>query len=202
MSETLIGPLRAANKSEVARLHLDYLPSKFKGNPGYHLLKSYYACLAQGDGGCGFVAFKEDIIVGYVCGIWDPARIRSVVIRKYWLNLGFWGVSQIIVAPEIIRSFINRLFNSSKSFNSPNPELGYELRPIVVSREARGNGTAMKLVNQLIEDATHRGFANIHLITETDNIAAQKFYNKVGFQRVGFENRDNTTYIKFQLKIG
>jgi ribosomal protein S18 acetylase RimI-like enzyme len=67
----------------------------------------------------------------------------------------------------------------------PFPKSGYELRPIVVSTSERGSGLAAKLVNVLVDDARKRGFGEIYLITEQDNIAANAFYPKLDFHMAG-----------------
>lgn len=57
----------------------------------------------------------------------------------------------------------------------------YELRPIAVAAEFRGQGVAERLLMRLVDDAQNRGFHSIILKTEVDNGRANAFYVKRGF---------------------
>lgn len=60
------------------------------------------------------------------------------------------------------------------------------LRKMFVDKNYRGKefGVGQKLLNTLIEWATHRGFTEIFLGTTEKFIAAQKFYEKNGFAEI------------------
>ena len=196
---TNIRPLQPEDCQFIASLHLQNLRTNFSGRPGLELLRLYYQSLVGAKGGCGFVAEQEGRILGYVCGIWDPVNIHSFFIRKYGVGAVIWGIDQIIVSPKILRSIKSRFLPMSNQ--AQDLKLDYELRPIVVSSEARGTGISVRLVEALVADATERGFLRIQLFTESDNIAAQKFYHKAGFCKVGTISRDGISYLQFAKEL-
>ncbi len=58
------------------------------------------------------------------------------------------------------------------------------LRRMYVDKMHRGTGVADKLVTALLEFAREKGYREMYLTTIEDLIAAQKFYERVGFQRI------------------
>ena len=95
----------------------------------------------------------------------------------------FWGVAHAVLHPGVVPAVASRVRGSSAGAEVTDGT--YELRPIVVAQPARGTGVAADLVEALLADARRRGFHRMHLVTRADNAAAQAFYHKVGFRRVG-----------------
>lgn len=58
------------------------------------------------------------------------------------------------------------------------------LRRMYLDKMHRGTGVADKLVKTLLEFAREKGYKEIYLTTIEDLIAAQRFYERVGFQRI------------------
>lgn len=192
-------PLSLRHCAQVAQLHLDYLRSNFKGKPGYHLLWAYYRAVVSSQGVCGYVAEDNGIILGYVCGIWKAEVVRARLLRNSWLDLSFWLTLQAFTSPTFITSMVGRVQESS---NGSTPSCaGYELRPIVVAPPARGSGVAAQLVTILLADAAQRGFKRIFLHVETDNLIAQAFYRKVGFERVRTIRKSGIWYERFERDV-
>lgn len=194
-----IRPIEIADSAAVAKLHIRNLRTNFSGHPGLQLLQLYYKAIAGGMGGCGFVAEQSNCVIGFVCGIWDQKSLRRYLFTKYLIALGFWGAIQILFRPTLLLSMMKR-FRPEEADDNNNLE-GYELRPIVVSKEARGTGAAVGLVERLIKDAAQRGYRKMHLITEQENVAAQKFYQKVGFKEVGSFSRLGTLYLQYERSL-
>ncbi len=60
-----------------------------------------------------------------------------------------------------------------------------ELQRIYVLAQAKGNGTGRKLIAKCLEEAGSEGFEAIWLGVWSQNILAQQFYEKLGFERIG-----------------
>jgi ribosomal protein S18 acetylase RimI-like enzyme len=195
----VIIPLSVKHSQEVACLHVEHLRSPLGGLTGRRLLQSYYTAVALEQGAYGYVAEQEGRVLGYVCGVWDPAQVRATLLKHLWGPLLFWGVGQVIQKPRLLLSFFNRARTPAPSPGTS--DTGYELRPIVVSPAARGTDLAAHLVKALLLDAQRRGYPGIHLFTEHDNIAANRFYQKAGFQAGGTVDRGETTYIRYELSV-
>lgn len=179
----------------LSRLHLQNLNTFFVGKPGLQLLSLYYKVIALGRGSCGFVAEQDGRIVGFVCGIWDPKKVRSTLLKKYFFLLIFWAFIQIMVKPVLLKSFLGR-FERVPS-NSTNEE--FELRPIVVVSEARGTGLSLQLLRNLLNSAQEQGFPQIFLVTEENNTSANRFYQRSGFQLKDKANRNGIKYNRYEI---
>jgi ribosomal protein S18 acetylase RimI-like enzyme len=192
-----IQPVAKYHSEKIAQLHLRFLPTFFKGTPGRHLLKVYYEAVACGHGATCFVAEEGDRIQGYICSVWDSGALQRELIRKSWHSLVYWGIAQAVINPSSSIAWIR---------NSLQPKDhktigGYELRPIVVDVNSRGTGLAIQLVERLVQDAIFRGYQWIYLYTEMENIAAQKFYCKVGFHEVGVVHRSGKPYLFYKRRV-
>jgi len=174
-----IRPLRSEDCITVAETHINYLTTPFRGNAGIQLLKIYYEVIAGGMGGIGFVAFKDEEIVGFVCGIWDRIAIKRSLLKR-WDKLIIYGIKQSLQIPKMIPGFIRRLLNPHTT-NIIKIE-GYELRPMVVIPDYRGQGIADQLVLHLLNDAKQRSFKQVFLVVEINNFVAEKLYTKLGFK--------------------
>lgn len=184
-----IRPLVPADCAAVAELHLRCLPTDFVGTPGRNLLRRYYEAVAAGDGACGYVADEAGRVTGFICGVWDPAAVRSKLLRRSWPRLLAWGGAQVLVRPQLL------LRRSSGRNEEAVP--AYELRPIVVSPERRGMGTAVALVATLLQDARRRGFAEVHLLAYASDARAVAFYRKTGFREAGARERGGVRLLLF-----
>ena len=194
-----IRPLEHGDAPKLASLHLTYLRSNLRGYPARKLLSLYYQYISHGNGACGYVADKDGTTVGYVCGIWDKRALRSAIIHKGWFKLLIWGLCEIAINPRLLLKAVRPLLSFRQQPRQT--EWPFELRPIVVASEARGSGAAKILVDTLAQDARTQGFDVINLITEADNIIAQRFYEKMGFSRTEDISIFGDSYFCYELRI-
>lgn len=196
----MITKLQLDQSATLADLHYTHLATPFRGTPGKELLKLYYQAISKSYGACGYVAYDKDRILGYVCGIWDAALLKQNLLKHDWFRLAFWTTLQLIIKPCFITGLFSRFREPAQSINQNKDT--YELRPIVVVPEARGSGLSARLVETLIKDADERGFPEIFLITEKNNLIANKFYQKFGFDLVGQEIRFGKIYLRYKHMTG
>lgn len=180
-------------------MHMANLPTKFSGRAGRELLRCYYFTVTQQLGACGYVAKKNNEIIGFVCGVWQPVVVLRKLIQSKWFELIFWGVIQSLVKPSFIINFLARFISSSNRMDIA--KAGYELRPLVVSPAARGDGVAGMLLDSIVEDAAKRGFRRIFLFAKYDNVAANKFYQKSGFRSVGKTTRYGIPHLIYEKEV-
>lgn len=183
----MIKPLQPHQASAVAKLHLDYLQTNYRGRLGHQLLTAYYRAVCNSRGGVGYVWVDDENVLGYVCGIWDRRRILRKLLQQ----------SAMIVIGGTIAHWI--YYSRSLPPAREDDLCSYELRPIVVDAAARGRGIAQQLTTRLLEDAATRGYTCVHLKTEVHNHIAKKFYLKVGFELMQRVGDDENIYFKMQL---
>lgn len=189
-----IVPLALEHCAQAANLHLKHLSTGYRGRPGVRLLEAYYAALVQSDGGCGYVAEQMGpagapngvVVVGYVCGVWEPAAVRSTLLGAQWPRLAFWTSAQVLIRPRLVVELVGRWRNAVRK---PAARQAYELRPIVVDAAMRRRGIGAQLVDALLADASRRGFRQVHVFSEKDNVAANAFYRRIGFRCAGRETK-------------
>jgi ribosomal protein S18 acetylase RimI-like enzyme len=171
-----------------------------------HLLEAYYAALVQSDGGSGFVAetmgpvsARNGAVVGYVCGVWESAAVRSILLGAQWPRLVFWISAQVLVRPRLVVELVGQWRTATK--RPPTARQAYELRPIVVDAAMRRKGIGAQLVEALLADAFQRGFRQVHLFAEADNAAANAFYREIGFRCAGSENRRGAATLRYEYTL-
>lgn len=195
----MIVDLEAIHVKEAAALHLKYLKTYFKGTSGKKIIECVYKVVASNSGGKGFIAIDNDNIIGFICGIWNQKAIYRKILKDNGIWLFLLVLWQSFANPKcliyIIKLIYSIIFEKEKKIKS------YELRPIVVSPDCRGKGVAVALVDVLKEDAAKRGFKNIYLYVELENIRAKKFYEKIGFRQKDRIKKMGVLYYIYILDI-
>lgn len=193
-----IVPLSYEHLERISVMHIRYLHSPFLGKAGEQMLQAYYSVLAIQKGGCGYLALNGSQIAGYICGVWDPNEVKSYLFIIKWKSLLGVSFGLLFKSPKVIIALVSRIFGSFRKKTDKSLE-GYELRPIVVDEAFRGTQVASLLVAALAMDARKRGYSSMFLLTEVDNIPANKFYQKQGFENKGIIVRSKQEYIYYSL---
>lgn len=191
-----IVPLETTHLDAVARLHMAHLRTNYRGYPGMQLLICYYDTLAKSDVACGYVAIEHDRVLGFVCGVWDFAQLHSSLLKRKLPSLLLWNMLRILSIRQFSKQLLRTLDSQNRNRHSP---AEYELRPIVVDTQFRGTGVAKLLVDRLIVDAAERGFEQLFLHTEEDNISANAFYHKLGFQLISKSCIGKINYLRYEI---
>ena len=192
--------IRALASSDIpiiSELHVRYLRTTFAGAPGMKLLSYYYQQVADRVGSCGFVAERNGEIMGFICGVWEPQSLHNSLIRKCWLGVIISTIHLTVSEPQRALRFLSRIRAKE---NGQDGE-GFELRPIVLVPKARGTGVASRLVNALLREARRMGYCKVYLWAEADNVAANRFYRKVGFKPLGGDNHHGNLSTKLEKPL-
>lgn len=192
-----IRPLNNQDTNRLSELHLKYFRSNFKNLPGKKMLDYYYRCVSEQIGSTGYVARVNDQVAGYICGVWDKKVLNRSLIKKYGIQLAFWGVIHAITHPSHIIRFVSKVRRGNKLAKKS----GYELRPIIVDAHFRGTGIANDLVERLLIDAKERGYRHMFLFTEEDNHRARNFYEKINFSLVETFISDSQQYCLYEIAL-
>jgi GNAT superfamily N-acetyltransferase len=183
----------------VAESHVKYLQTPFRGNAGIQILKVRYEAITNRNGGIGFVALDDGVFAGFVCGIWDSASLYRTLLKNWGNSLLLSGIKYVLQSPKVILGFLHRMLNPHTSGIIKLE--GYELRPIVVLPDHRGRGIAEQLTQRVLEDAKERGYREVFLFTEGDNVRAAKFYTKFGFNFERDLHMGGNTYKLFRYHL-
>ena len=167
---------------EVAELHRQEMATGFLSTLKGRLLENLYSFLSK-DPVCFLIIAKDkNKVVGYICG---TSKIHG--LYKTFIKKNFWkALYQLIpnlLSFNIIKGLIETLLYPTKSELSRLPEA--EIIAFAVRKEYRGTGLAHRLFDEAIVCFKKLGVDKITIVTGLESIAAQKFYEKKGAQKVG-----------------
>ncbi len=81
-----------------------------------------------------------------------------------------------------------------------------DIQTIAVSPNVRGSGYGRLMMNELLDEAAHRGAKQVFLDVRADNEVARRLYASLGFQEIGVRPRyyqpDDIDAIVMQLQMG
>ena len=194
----IVLPMQSHHCYQIAKLHMENLNSNFQGNSGLHLLKVYYHAIIVSNGACGFIAQRDNRVIGFICGVWDSRNVQDTMFKYHFLEIIKWAFVHVIIHPQCMIDLIRRVGGRKEIFYTEN---GYELRPIVISPRERGSGVGTTLVRNLIGDAAQRGYKSIYLYTEKGNLLANSLYHKIGFDRKKEFHSQGRDYIYYEYQI-
>jgi ribosomal protein S18 acetylase RimI-like enzyme len=118
--------------------------------------------------------------VGFVTGV---PSVRSFY-RRFFVRYGVRAA--VAAAPRALKRGALRRVRETASYPrgmSGLPEA--ELLSIVVDGEDRRSGVATDLVARLFTDLSGRGVDEVKVVVSAGNLAANRFYERVGFRLAG-----------------
>jgi ribosomal protein S18 acetylase RimI-like enzyme len=111
----------------------------------------------------------------------DPVRQRAGLARL----LASPGHAAVLVAREngVVLGMVTLQFLVSTASGEP----AALLEDLVVAPRRRGSGIGSQLLGAALARARARGCRRVSLLTDVDNAAAQRFYERHGFRRSGMQ---------------
>lgn len=174
--------MRPGDADEVARLHVEGIPTGLLAELGAKFLARVYRALAECEEGFVFVATcAGDRVVGFVAGVTSVRAMYKRVLQKHGLSFGLAALKYVFSA-RMIRRILNTLRYPAK-VESQYPDA--ELLSIVVAPEARGSGAATALLEALLAEFHARSVGEIKVMVGPDLERANAYYRKHGFRLAG-----------------
>jgi len=190
MEQTVeLRPLAMDSASVFARLHVQVFPRFPTTHLGIRFCTKFYrAYVERADTVC-FGAWKQNELVGLVVG--GPESIEQDIKRE----LQVAGVLALACRPWLLfKGFIWQRIRRLEGGSGPSPvEATVSSKPagqtiklvnIGVSRQARGEGIAKKLIEVFVNESARRGFVQAILVVDDDNTTARKLYERQGWRQV------------------
>lgn len=181
MKQQAIKPLYAAFCLDVARLHIEGIPTGFISSLGLGFVTALYEAIAEDKNSFGFVAAEEDEIVGFVAFTTNLSTLYEQVVFHKGFKFVFVIVPKLF-SLQAIKKVWQNLFYPSKMKKMELPDA--ELLSIAVSPEGRGKGFARQLIEAGLGECRKRGIEQVKVLVAESNEAANSLYQKAGFRRV------------------
>ncbi len=171
--------LQKQHSFKVAQLHISGISSGFISSLGQGFVTALYGSIADDQNSFGFVAVEDDKVLGFVAFTTDLSKLYKYVILKKGLRFSFILVKKMF-SLETIKKIWTNLFYPKKMKQMDLPDA--ELLSIVVSPEGRGKGIAKQLTEAGFKECKERGIGKVKVLVAADNQAANKLYQKCGFE--------------------
>lgn len=190
--------LNPRDVAEVAALHGESLTGLLT-RLGPRARRAYYAACATSPFATGFVARGRDGLEGFVLGSANPAELRREVIGRDPMRFLAGIAMGVLRRPSNLRWLV-RISSGPDAghYDSKVPELIY----LAVSPSRRGHGVGGQLVASFIDAMRAAGHTRFELSVDADNRAAARFYQRLGFERVGQYDEFGTRHVRYALTVG
>jgi len=181
MNDVEIVKLLPEHAREVAKLHVSGIHTGFISSLGVGFVTSLYQAIAASESAFGFVAKRQDEIIGFVAFTTNVNELYRSIIFRNGVRFAL-ALSRSIFSWETVRAVLETLFypRRVKKLNLPSAEL----LSIVVSPEARVKGLATELTCAGFVECQNKGIEKVKVLVGVDNIPANKLYLKCGFEMV------------------
>lgn len=168
------------NARACALIHQQEIPTGFLSQLGTPFLKLLYTAMIRSRKViCLVVEDESDQVVGFVCGCSHVGKFYKEFIIKHSLK------AFLILLPQLLRPTIFKKVLETAKYegNSDAPGLPQaELLAIAVRPHVRGTAVAQKLTEALFTECREREIQNIKVVVGSENIRANRFYEKLGFK--------------------
>lgn len=172
---------------EIVELHCKIFRNYFLKNLGFELVKKYYQAYDDDKGTIFLKASYNNEIVGFVL----TTSNYSNIIKSFYKD-NFYLLSKKIVIETLkmnktiflgLKSRVMNVFKKSKEENVEEEENC--LLSIAIDDNFRGKKIADVLINKVEMQLKENQIKAYSLSVKKDNTGAKKFYEKIGFEKIG-----------------
>jgi ribosomal protein S18 acetylase RimI-like enzyme len=189
--------IRRPKLSEIdmlVKLHIENLKSGISHFLGEYGLRLIYKYFISDKNSSIFVYEENNEIMGLVSSTNNAPEFFSKFKKINAVNLGFSLLSKSLKSPLLTLKLVfpNKYHWVHKA----------ELLLLFVNKKYRGKNIGTKLVKKIIEEFKKNDVKNFQITILSENVAGKRFYEKLGFIKVGkFTYIDEKRDI-YEYKIG
>jgi ribosomal protein S18 acetylase RimI-like enzyme len=168
--------------SEVSELHRQEMESGFLSTLKGKLLENLYEFISNDPFSFLIIAKDKDKVVGYICGTSKIGGLYKRFIKKKFFK-ALLSLIPNLFSLKVIPRIVETLLYPTKREISSLPDA--EIIAFAVRKEYRGTGLAHKLFDEALVCFKRLNVDSITIVTGLNQVAAQKFYEKKGAEKVG-----------------
>lgn len=193
-----IVPMTFEHVDDVARLHCAGL-SGLVSMLGERAARAFYTGCVRSAFAVGFVAVEDGAVRGFVLGSVHPVRLRRDLLGRNPLGVMI-GMGEGILRRPSALAWLLRSFRGpdAGSYDDRAAELTY----LAVAPAARGHGIGRQLVDAFAVAMREKGVAAFELSVDEDNPQAIRFYEGMGFQRIGQYREFGRLHVRYREDAG
>ena len=174
--------LESSDAPKVARLHIQGIHTGFISSLGIDFVTALYEAITQSKFSFGFVAKKNEKLLGFVAFTTNINKLYRSVVLKKGLRFTFLLAGKML-SVKLFKKTLETLFYPKRIRKMTLPSA--ELLSIVVSEQEQGKGLATKLITKGLEVCRKKGISQVKVLVGTNNEPANKLYQKCGFELAG-----------------
>lgn len=175
--EIEIGPADPDDFADCAEIHIRTIPNGFLPSFGQSFLRRLYEFLATSPRSFLIVARSGGNTCGFICGSYGTGSLyRSFALQKF----------PFIVGPIFKNLFVKGTIQKIwEVVRYPAGEVqgdlpGSEILNFCVCEKSQGKGVGRHLFTALCDEYRSKEIQSIRIVTGSDQITAQRFYDSVG----------------------
>ena len=176
-----IVPLTPKHAHAAAVLHIEGIDMGFISSLGIDFVTALYRAIAESPESFGYVAIKEDKVVGFATFTTNLKGLYKSIMKKNFIRFGFLLFGKLF-SWKMIRKIFETLFYPSRIKKYQFPEA--EFLSMSVSPAARGHGLATRFIKTGFEECNRRGIKELKILAAKKIGPINKVYEKFGFKVV------------------
>lgn len=183
-----IRPAQANDIAQIVQVHIQAFPRFFLTLMGARFLHLLYTGFLDHPTGISLVACDKgqpSKVLGFVVGTTQPSGFFSQLLKQRWFEFCLASLWPLLRRPSLVLVKIwSALFYRGESLpDQPNAAL---LSSLGVQPTAQGQQIGQQLVKAFLAHAHAVGAPAVYLTTDQiNNIKANQFYTRLGFQLAG-----------------
>jgi ribosomal protein S18 acetylase RimI-like enzyme len=174
--------LQIEHAPQVAALHIKCISTGFISSMGIDFVISLYEAIAQSKSSFGFVAVRDDKVLGFAAFTSNINKLYKSIVWKKGLKFALILAGRMLSLKRI-KKMLETLFYPARIKNMNLPSA--ELLSIAVAGEEQRKGLADKLIEKGFQHYKEAGIDKVKVLIGADNEAGNKLYLKHGFKLAG-----------------
>jgi len=172
-------PMAAEHARDAAKLHIEGINTGFISSLGQDFVTVLYKAIAESQDSFGYVAIKENEVVGFATFTTNLNGLYKSIIRKNGLKFIFMLFRKMFSWGVICKIF-ETLFYPSRIKKLQLPEA--EFLSMAVAPKARGHSLATRFVKTGFDECRRRGIQELKIMAAIKIGPINKMYEKFGFK--------------------
>lgn len=174
-------PLTVKYAHDAAVLHIEGIDMGFISSLGIDFVTALYRSIAESPESFGYVALKEDKVVGFATFTTNLKGLYKSIMKKNLFRFSFLLFGKLFSFKTVKKIFETLFYpNRINTMDLPNAEL----LSIAVAESDRGKGIAITLIRQGLKECHERGIPKVKVLVADFNKPANTLYQKTGFEKI------------------